>query len=167
MVMQKTAVRSSAMVLGVTIALVGNGGFGGPARAADKNSPALAHARTPEPKRADRSGTPADPAHPAAPRRDQAPATSPSPSTTECHLAEDIACTIVRETADGTLIVTIHPGGMSAPAPAWSVISGAPPGTWTRTGGTIYVVPTLTMVSNAGGGDQAVLVTANGAPILE
>ena len=77
----------------------------------------------------------------------------------------DISCTVVRETAQGTLVVTVRPTGQSAVIPAWLVISGAPPTPGPHPGGKVYVVPST-------GGDaepspQAVLANVNGAPILD
>jgi hypothetical protein len=97
-----------------------------------------------------------------------APAPHPAPADDpfRCHPSQDIACTIVRETVQGTLIVTVRPKGRSGTAPAWTVVSGAPPSAGPHPGGTVYVVPS----SGADGEStfhQAALMTSNGAPILD
>src|SRR4051794_4108136 len=58
-----------------------------------------------------------------------APPAGPPDDTGRCHPQEDIACTVVRETARGTVIVTVRSfgGSATAPSPSWTVISGAPP----------------------------------------
>ena len=84
-----------------------------------------------------------------------------------CHPSEDVACTIVRETAHGTLIVTMRPAGPAAPTPAWMVISGTPPTIGPHPGGTVYVVPSATFADPPSPGHQVALMPANGAPILE
>jgi len=117
----------------------------------------------------------ADPSGGGAPKK-AAPATvhpaPPAPAEADdayrCHPSEDVACTIIRETAQGTLIVTMRPGGASSAAPAWTVISGAPPTLGPHPGGTVYVVPNASPSSEtASWAHEAALMPANGAPILE
>jgi hypothetical protein len=91
----------------------------------------------------------------------------PAPDPYRCHPTEDIACTVVRETPQGTVIVTMRPAGAAAkPAAIWSVVSGSPPGPAgvTALGGTIYVVPTSSPEPRA---DLSHPGPANGAPILD
>jgi len=95
-----------------------------------------------------------------------APRLAPADDPYRCHPSEDISCTVVRETAQGTLIVTVRPGGRSALTPAWMVISGTPPTPGPHPGGTVYVVPN-TSADAEPMPHQAALMPANGAPILE
>jgi hypothetical protein len=101
------------------------------------------------------------------------PAASPAPAPPatddpyRCHPSEDIACTIVRETLSGTLIVTLRPVSPRAAAPAWTVVSGAPPTPGPHPGGTVYVVPNVAPSETASWPHQVALMPANGAPILE
>jgi hypothetical protein len=170
MVMQKSTARSSArasvVVLITAIVLAGIGSIGRAAAAAEKIHPAaLGQTRTADSKRSDRSTTPIEPTHTASARHE--PTSGQAADSYACHPTEDVACTIVRETADGTVIVTMHPAGTMAPVPTWSVVSGSPPG-GSRAGGTIYVVPAVNAVTEASIGiGQPLMVTANGAPILE
>ncbi len=86
------------------------------------------------------------------------------PDPYRCQPSQDISCTVVRETAQGTLIVTVRRGG--ARTPAWMVISGTPPSPGPHPGGTVYVVPAST--AEAPPTDrQAVALSPNGAPIIE
>jgi hypothetical protein len=95
---------------------------------------------------------------------------APHPAAAEdayrCHPNEDIACTVVRETAAGTMIVTYRPAARSATTPAWMIVSGPPPSAGPQPGGTIYVVPTSTR-EPAPLPQQAALMYVNGAPILD
>jgi len=117
------------------------------------------------------AGAPGVPAaeHQAAKKAAAAPV-APRPAAADdpyrCRPSEDVACTVVRETAQGTLIVTMRPARHSAVAPAWVVISGSPPSAGPHPGGTVYVVPN----SPADGQTvphQAALIPPNGAPILD
>jgi len=87
-----------------------------------------------------------------------------------CHPNEDIACTVVRETAQGMTIVTMRPGGQASSAASWSVVSGTPAGATAFPGGIIYVVPTVSPAPpqfQAMAQTQEPTYTANNAPILE
>jgi len=140
----------SSRLLSITIAAAVLG-LGGTGRATESPPPAEQHS----PARV-------------APRK-QAPPAVPAAADDDayrCHPSEDIACTIVRETTHGTLIVTMRPAGPSAPTPAWMVISGSPPTVGPHPGGTVYVVPTVTFEPPPPG-HQVALMPANGAPILE
>ncbi|HVY37401.1 MAG TPA: hypothetical protein VHM31_05680 [Polyangia bacterium] len=83
-----------------------------------------------------------------------------------CHPSEDISCTVIRETAGGTMIVTLRPAGQSAVSPAWIVVSGAPPSPGPHPPGTIWVVPSSTGQAEPSPQGQA-LNDVNGAPILD
>jgi len=95
---------------------------------------------------------------------------APRPAATDdpyrCHPSEDVACTVVRETSQGTVIVTVRPRGRSALTPAWMVVSGTPPSPGPHPGGTVYVVPNTTADAEPTP-HQAALVSSNGAPILD
>jgi hypothetical protein len=109
----------------------------------------------------------ADPAR-REPRR--APAQDNDPY--RCHPNEDIACTVVRETAQGLTIITLRPGRPATPmsAASWSVVGSAPPGGTAYPGGIIYVVPTVPTAPpqfQALAQTQELFTTANYAPILE
>jgi hypothetical protein len=127
-------------------------------------------AATPAPTAAPATATAAAPATATFAARTPAvrprPAPEPAPDPYRCHPAEDISCTVVRETPLGTVIVTLRPSGTVAKPAAWSVVSGAPPGPAgaAAIGGTIYVVP-------ASSADPRILPPlpgpANGAPILD
>jgi hypothetical protein len=90
-----------------------------------------------------------------------------------CHPNEDIACTVVRETAQGMTIVTLRPGRPAMPmsAASWSVVGAAPPGGTAYPGGIIYVVPTVPTVppqfQALAQTQEPAFTTANYAPILE
>jgi hypothetical protein len=90
-----------------------------------------------------------------------------------CHPNEDIACTVVRETAQGMTIVTVRPGRPAMPmsAASWSVVGAAPPGGTAYPGGIIYVVPTVQTVppqfQALAQTQEPAFSTANYAPILE
>ena len=103
-------------------------------------------------------------------------------ASSRCRPDEDIACTVVRETAQGVLIVTYRASARAAGASAserktWAVVSGAPAGASSATAGTVYVVPSLPQnqvaatspaTGLAPGHASAVTVALpNGAPILE
>jgi len=117
------------------------------------------------PRDATATPPPANPATrpPAVPREHVA---RPAPDPYRCHPMEDIACTVVRETPQGTVIVTMRPAGAAAKPAVWSVVSGTPPGPVgvTALGGTIYVVPTVSPEPRA---DLQHPGPANGAPILD
>ena len=81
-----------------------------------------------------------------------------------CQPSQDISCTVVRETAQGTLIVTMRRAGPARP-PAWTVISGAPPLPGQHPGGTVYVVPNGT--PDPASSDHQAWLLPNGAPILD
>jgi hypothetical protein len=94
----------------------------------------------------------------------------PAPPATDdpyrCHPSADIACTVVRETADGLVIATLRGPGVREDAPNWSVVSGAPPAPATTARGTVYVVPTATFTPAYHDGPLP-MPLANGAPILD
>jgi len=110
-----------------------------------------------------KASPPAVAAKPAAARERVA---RPAPDPYRCHPTEDIACTVVRETPQGTVIVTMRPAGAVTKPAVWSVVSGTPPGPAgvTALGGTIYVVPTSSPEPRA---DFTHPGPANGAPILD
>jgi hypothetical protein len=83
-----------------------------------------------------------------------------------CHPSEDVSCTVVRETAQGTLIVTVRPKGHSGVIPAWVVISGTPPSPGPHPAGTVYVVPNGPPDAEAMA-PQVALAPPNRAPILD
>lgn len=94
--------------------------------------------------------------------------------STRCRPEEDIACTVVRETAQGVLIVTYRASAATGGAAAserktWAVVSGAPAGASSANAGTVYVVPSLPQNQVAATGHAATVTVAlpNGAPILE
>jgi hypothetical protein len=106
------------------------------------------------------------PARPPQPAPSPPPAPRP-PDPYRCHPKEDIACTVVRETARGMVIVTLRPSAAKSRPAAWSVVSGPPPGIPEAAGGTVYVVPTIQWPSEARTSQQPIVATANGAPILD
>jgi hypothetical protein len=59
-----------------------------------------------------------------------------------CRLQEDLACTVVHETAKGVVVVTFQPAGMRD-GRTWSVVN-VPTGGASTSGGTIYIVPEAT-----------------------
>ncbi len=83
-----------------------------------------------------------------------------------CQPAQDIACTVVRETAQGTLIVTMRRTGPAARPPAWIVVSGVPPTAGAHPGGTVYVVPNGP-AEPPHADREAAVIAPNGAPILD
>jgi hypothetical protein len=91
------------------------------------------------------NGSPPEGTEHRVPKKAVAQQAAPRPAEADdpyrCHPSEDISCTVVRETAQGTLIVTMRPKGQSALTPAWMVVSGAPPSPGPHPAGTIYVVP--------------------------
>jgi hypothetical protein len=89
------------------------------------------------------------------------------PDPYRCHPKEDIACTVVRETARGLVIVTLRPSATKSRPAAWSVVSGPPPGMPEAAGGTVYVVPTIQWLSEARSSQRPVVATANEAPIID
>jgi hypothetical protein len=108
-------------------------------------------------------------AEPAVPQRANAAPAAPRPPAENpyrCNPSQDIACTIIRETAQGTLIVTMRQRGHSAVAPTWVVISGAPPSSGPHLGGTVYVVPNSSESAQPVS-EQAAAIASNGAPILD
>jgi hypothetical protein len=80
---------------------------------------------------------------PAAPRAETAKKVPPrAPATDDrnpyaCHPKQDLACTVVHETAQGIVVVTFRPSGVKEPH-VWSVVNA--PGA-ASAGGTIYIVP--------------------------
>jgi len=67
-----------------------------------------------------------------------------------CHLDEDSACMVVRQTARGLVVVSYRPPGRADAAQNWSVVvndSGG--GSHTVGAGTVYVVPTSTPSAKA------------------
>jgi hypothetical protein len=78
--------------------------------------------------------------------------------------ADDVACTVVRETTRGLVVVTLRPQGTTARPAVWSVVSGTPPGADEALGGTVYVVPTTRPEPRA---ELPPPGAANGAPILD
>ena len=126
--------------------------------------PALATETTPA-----GTGQAAASAAPAVPQKANAAPAAPRPAAENpyrCNPSQDIACTVIRETAQGTLIVTMRQRGHSAVAPAWVVISGAPPSPGPHLGGTVYVVPNSTESAQPIP-QQAAMIESNGAPILD
>jgi hypothetical protein len=83
-----------------------------------------------------------------------------------CHPSDDIACTVVRETAEGLVIATLRGPGAHTDPPNWSVVSGVPPAPVNGARGTVYVVPTATFTPAYHGGSMP-LPLPNGAPILD
>ncbi len=142
--------QTSLSVFAVVIAALTTGG------------PALATETTP-------GGTGQAAAEPAVPQKANAAPAAPRPAADNpyrCNPSQDLACTIVRETAQGTLIVTMRQKGHSAVAPAWVVISGAPPSSGPHLGGTVYVVPNSSESAQPIP-QQAAAIASNGAPILD
>ncbi len=132
--------------LSVFAVVLATSAVGIPARAADTSLPSVPSVQKK-----------AAAAQPVAPR--------PAPfDPYRCQPSQDISCTVVRETAEGTLIVTMRRAG--ARTPAWMVISGAPPSQGPHPGGTVYVVPSSTAEAQPGD-RQAVALSPNGAPIIE
>jgi hypothetical protein len=77
-----------------------------------------------------------------------------------CHPNEDVACTVVRETAQGLVIATFR--GRPEEGGSWTVVSSPPPGAPYTPGGTVYVVPSIPRTAAA----QPPL-PPNGAPIID
>lgn len=103
------------------------------------------------------------------PRKAAAEPAPPRPAPADpyrCQPSQDISCTVVRETAQGTLIVSMRRGGPGARLPEWVVISGAPPLQGRHPGGTVYVVPNDAAEVQPLD-HQADVTSPNGAPILE
>jgi len=125
--------------------------------------PALATETSPSGAEAGAAAPP--PEAPVAKKAAPVPRPAPADDPYRCHPSQDVSCTVVRETSQGTLIVTMRPKGQSGRAPAWIVVSGAPPSGGPHRGGTVYVVP-----SDADAEPmtrQAALMPPNGAPILD
>jgi hypothetical protein len=105
-----------------------------------------------------------------APQKTAAQPVAPRPVAADdpyrCHPSEDISCTVVRETTQGTLIVTRRPPRRSGRAPAWIVINAAPPSPGPHPGGTVYVVPNATPDVESVP-HQVAWTTPNGAPIID
>ena len=104
------------------------------------------------------------------PRREPRRAATADNDVYGCHPNEDLACTVVRETAAGMTIVTMRPGGAGSPPASWSVVSGTPAGASAYPGGIIYVVPTVPTRPprfEPGAGQRDGFLTANDAPILD
>ena len=80
-----------------------------------------------------------------------------------CHPKEDLACTVVHETAKGVVVVTFRPTG-AGEARVWSVVN-APAAPGATSGGTIYVVPSA--AQPASDVRPALKLSANDAPILD
>jgi hypothetical protein len=102
----------------------------------------------------------------------ESPERADGDGSSRCRPEEDIACTVVRETAQGVLIVTYRASATGTAATerkTWAVVSGAPAGASAASAGTVYVVPSLPQNQVAATG-HSLAVTAslpNGAPILE
>jgi hypothetical protein len=81
-----------------------------------------------------------------------------------CHPKEDLACTVVHETAKGVVVVTFRPAG-AGESRVWSVVN-APAAPGATSGGTIYVVPSAAAqpVSDV---RPELKLSANDAPILD
>ncbi|HEY2902617.1 MAG TPA: hypothetical protein VGL59_18675 [Polyangia bacterium] len=59
-----------------------------------------------------------------------------------CHLDEDTACTIVRQTARGVVVLTYRPPGVVPSSSSWSVVINEPTGaSQTVRPGTVTIVP--------------------------
>jgi hypothetical protein len=89
-----------------------------------------------------------------------------------CRPEQDIACTIVRETRRGVVVVTFRPAAAGLERAAWSVISGAPAGgsAGGTPGGTIYVVPALAQNQTPPPSPNSLALNIplpNGAPIID
>ena len=95
------------------------------------------------------------------------PAAPRPPNPYGCHPKEDIACTVVHETAQGMVIVTLRPAAAKSRPAVWSVVSGPPPGTPEAAGGTVYVVPTIQWPSVARASRPPVMASEDGTPILD
>jgi len=143
---KRTSLSMSAVVIAVLTACV-------PARAAET-----------------RAADPAKPAPEHAVRKKTTTAVAAHPLVDEdayrCHPSEDISCTVIRETAAGTMIVTLRPAAQSAVSPAWMVVSGVPPSAGPHPPGTIWVVPSSAGQAEPSPQEQA-LNSINGAPILD
>ena len=137
----------SAVVIAVLTACV-------PARAAETGA---ADPAKPPPEHAVRKKTATQPV---------APHRLVDEDASRCHPSEDISCTVIRETAAGTMIVTFRPAAQSAVSPAWIVVSGAPPSAGPHPPGTIWVVPSSTGQAEPSPQEQVVNYV-NGAPILD
>ena len=134
------------------------------ARPPDEPSAKVDHAASAPPKPA--GANPAlEPAH-----RDARHGGVADADAYRCHPSEDIACTVVRETAHGVTVMTMRAGRSPSQAAAWSVVRGAPPGAVAYPGGIIYVVPTTPPASSeyqALAQTPEFVYTANNSPILE
>jgi hypothetical protein len=155
---------TAAMLGLVTLVVAAPVIFGGDTLAADsevraaKTRPALFE-KHPVTTRATKKESPAD-------------ARADGDASSRCRPDEDIACTVIRETAQGVLIVTYRASATGAAATerkTWAVVSGAPAGAPAASAGTVYVVPSLPQNQVAATGHSATATAAlpNGAPILE
>ncbi|HEY2730995.1 MAG TPA: hypothetical protein VGK52_13720 [Polyangia bacterium] len=122
---------------------------------ADESPPAAPPARAAAPRAAELKHAP--PAPPAAPR----PRRAETRTVDGCHPGEDLACTVIHETADGVIVMTFRPTNAKN-APNWSVVNEPAEGNAGSSGGTIYIVP-------SGGSRQlsSVTLSTNGAPIID
>lgn len=144
---KRTSLSMSAAVIALLTTCV-------PARAAESRA---ADPAKPAPEHAVRKKTTAQPV---------APHPLAAEDAYRCHPSEDISCTVIRETAAGTMIVTLRPAGQSAVGPAWMVVSGVPPSPGPHPPGTIWVVPSSAGQAEPSPQEQA-LNSVNGAPILD
>ena len=127
--------------------------------------------------RAEGSPPPAPPARAVAPRAPDVKRTPPPPappararsavarSLYGCHPGEDLACTVIHETAEGVVVVTFRPTG-TKDARVWSVVNAPAESNAGSSGGTIYIVPggSARQVSEV---QPAVMLSTNGAPIID
>jgi hypothetical protein len=85
-----------------------------------------------------------------------------------CHLDEDTACTVVRQTPQGVVVLSYRSAVAGDKPEGWSVVIGngmvgsraAPPGT-------VMIVPATPAVPMASSGARSSSPAPNGAPILE
>jgi hypothetical protein len=77
-----------------------------------------------------------------------------------CSPGQDLACTVIHETAQGIVVVTFRPTNVKN-APNWSVVNAPAETNAGSSGGTIYIVPGSSRQLSA------VTLSTNGAPIID
>jgi len=180
--MRNQMLERTAAMLGLVTIVAAPAMFGAdvfaadPAARAGKDKPAVVEKRA--------AATRPNKVHPSA--GVSAPVRVDGDASARCRPDEDIACTVVRETAQGVLIVTYRAaastaGGAASERKTWAIVSGTPAGASSASAGTVYVVPSLPQNQVAATGHSpghspglppglppAVTVALpNGAPILE
>jgi hypothetical protein len=121
-----------------------------------------AHAKDAEPKAAPAKAAPAP--------SSEVKKAPPRPRATNdsdlyaCHPKQDLACTIVHETANGVVVVTFRPSGAKN-ARVWSVVNAGAAPAADAAGGTIYIVPKDEPARSDNG--LPIQLSSNDSPILD